>query len=106
MATKVVYNSCYGGFGLSLKAVDWLKKKGCTLPEPEADYGIYLQYLFDNLDRHNPLLVQCVEELGDDASGECAKLKICEIAGNVYRIDEYDGMETVVEPPDQDWISV
>jgi hypothetical protein len=56
-----------------------------------------------NVDRHDPILVQVVEELGDKASGMCAKLAIDEISGP-YRIDEYDGFESVVTPDGYDWI--
>jgi hypothetical protein len=56
-----------------------------------------------DVDRHDPALVQVVEELGDKANGECAKLAIEEISGP-YRIDEYDGYESVETPDGYDWI--
>lgn len=44
--------------------------------------------------RRHPDLVQCVEELGEDANGPCAELAVIEIPDGVeYIIDEYDGME-------------
>lgn len=52
--------------------------------------------------RHHPILVQVVEELGDRASGSCADLRIAEVEG-LYRIDEYDGSESVVSPDGYDW---
>jgi hypothetical protein len=57
-----------------------------------------------DVSRHDPILVQVVEELGDKANGMCAKLAIDEISGP-YRIDEYDGYETVKEPDGYDWIT-
>lgn len=59
-----------------------------------------------NVDRHDPILVQVVEELGDKADGMCAKLAIAEVSGP-YHIDEYDGYESVKTPaPDcYDWIT-
>jgi len=57
-----------------------------------------------DVSRHDPILVQVVEELGDKANGMCAKLAIKEVSGP-YRIDEYDGNETVVEPDGYDWIT-
>jgi hypothetical protein len=56
-----------------------------------------------NITRHDPILVQVVEELGDKANGMCAKLAIEEVSGP-YRIDEYDGYETVKQPDGYDWI--
>lgn len=51
-----------------------------------------------SFDRHDPLLIRIVEELGEKASGGFAKLKIVEIPdGTNYEIDEYDGMESVHE---------
>ena len=56
-----------------------------------------------NVERHDPVLVQVVEELGEKANGECAKLAIAEVSGP-YRIDEYDGSESVESPDSYDWI--
>jgi hypothetical protein len=48
--------------------------------------------------RTDPLLVQMVEELGAEANGSCACLKIVEIPdGTDWEIDEYDGSETIHE---------
>ena len=60
-------------------------------------------WYYGNVDRHDPILVQVVEELGDKANGSYAKLAIEEVSGP-YRIDEYDGYETVKEPDGYDWI--
>lgn len=49
-------------------------------------------------DRHDGILVQVVEELGDEANGRYAKLEVIEIPDNVdYEISEYDGMEHIAE---------
>lgn len=51
-----------------------------------------------DIDRNDPKLVQVVEELGDKANGQCAKLKIVEIPDTVkFVIEEYDGYEHVAE---------
>ena len=47
------------------------------------------------LPRHDPALVQVVEELGEEANGRNACLSVEEIPGNRYRIEEYDGIETI-----------
>jgi hypothetical protein len=50
------------------------------------------------MDRTNPLLIQVVEELGKEANGSCAELKIVKIPSEVdWEIDEYDGLETIHE---------
>ena len=63
----------------------------------DADYKKHAHpYRYDC--RHDPLLVQVVEELGEEANGSCAELKIVDIPdGTDYVISEYDGMEHVAE---------
>ena len=88
---KVVINSSYGGFGLSQKAKARLKELG-------QEYGEW------SIPRHDPILIQVIEELGSDwASGNHARLEIVEIVGRTYRIEEYDGMESVVTPNIEEW---
>jgi hypothetical protein len=51
-----------------------------------------------DIDRDDPALVQVVEELGDEANGLFAKLKVVEIPDNVlWKISEYNGEERVEE---------
>lgn len=94
--TKIVYNACYGGFGLSTGARErYIELAG--LDENQAFYDF-------NLDRTDPILVQVIEELGQRANGRYAELYICELPeGTRYRIDEYDGLESVMTPDDYDW---
>ena len=48
--------------------------------------------------RDCPNLIKVIEELGDAANGECAKIKIVEIPDDVdYEINDYDGQESVSE---------
>lgn len=83
---KVVINKCYGGFGLSKKAYDFMGMEW-------DGYG----YKFD-YGRDNPKLVECVEALGKEASGRFADLKVVEIPDGIeWEISEYDGWETVEE---------
>lgn len=79
--TKIVINRCYGGFSLSEKAAANI---GCdTYPDIERD---------------DPKLVECVEKMGQEASGELAELQIVEIPDDVqWCIEEYDGIEWVAE---------
>ena len=145
--SKIVYNGCYGGFGLSDRAIRrYAEIKGITLYPEEVALGsagfTYTNYwtippegrvgkVIDesewyshsleeraasnkfcsdhqidhrNIPRNDPVLVQVVEELGREAGSEHADLKIREIVpGTRYRIDEYDGRESVVTVDEDDW---
>ena len=112
---KVVYNACYGGFSLSREAVLLARKYsknpkwgGATIKGDiydsgqvcNSDYG----YIDDLIARHDPILVKVVEELGvEKAGGSLSNLKIAEVDGP-YRIDEYDGFESVETPNSYDWV--
>jgi len=113
--TKVVYNSCYGGFCLSDEAMDRMVELGYPLqlnskynPNNKSEYGEssqkYVCCGYVECERHNPILVQVVEELGDKANGDYATLRIAEVSGP-YRIDEYDGSESVETPDSYEWIT-
>lgn len=76
---KVVINKSYGGFHLSQEAMDFL---GTTYA---SDYN-----------RTDSRLVECVEQLGDKASGTCSRLEVVEIPDNSYFvIHENDGLEKI-----------
>lgn len=105
---KIVINKCWGGFGLSKEARIELYKLGCehlTTNTSKPDKFYAAQYDNKNIyddhndsDRNCPLLVKVVEELGDKANGDYAKLEIIEIPNNIkWEIDNYDGMESVHE---------
>lgn len=115
---KVVYNACFGGYSLSNEAVmRYLEIKGITIYPEKSDWG-YWAYWYDSpetriedsesyfepdeIERHDPILVQVVEELGAKAAGDFAKLRIKTVNGP-YRIDEYDGLESVMTPEDYSW---
>ena len=131
--TKIVYNSSYGGFGLSHEAVmRYAEIKGITLYSKKDSMDFYYYYTVPieeyeriyrecvkegdytrandlyfsptSISRTDPALVQAVEELGDAANEIYAKLRIEELpAGTLYRIDEYDGRETVMTQDDYGW---
>lgn len=97
MKNKVVINNCYGGFGLSEKAIQRYNE----ISDRNIDSWDALE-----LPRHDPVLVQVVEELGDESNGRNAALSLEEIPGNRYYITEYDGIETVYCPEDDNWIVI
>ena len=86
---KVVINVCHGGFGISAEAEQlYLKLSGTPIQAFDTRY----------LQRDDPVLIQVIEELGPDASGRYAELKIVEIPAEVnWIIEEYDGKEWVAE---------
>ena len=62
-----------------------------------SSMGRYWEGWLDR-DRTNPLLIRLVEEMGEEANGQYAKLRIVEIPDDVsWEIDEYDGYEKVAE---------
>ena len=124
--TKVVYNACYGGFGLSKEACQryweikgqqvWIEQNPefisldmfdvwLVSPEDRIENAYSKQtWYYNDVSRHDPVLVQVVEELGDKANGMCAELSIAEVYDS-YRIDEYDGYESVETAGSYDWIT-
>lgn len=87
---KVVINKCYGGFGLSEDAYEYLGLKWDGYGWAYSDYD----------KRTAPELVECVETLGSKvASGYWARLEVVEVPdGEAWEIDYYDGFETVIKP--------
>lgn len=59
------------------------------------------KHYIDNRDisRDDPILIEIIKELGEDANGICAELSIVEIPDDVmeWTIEEYDGREWVAE---------
>jgi hypothetical protein len=104
----VVINTCYGGFRLSDKACDRLIELGYTDLKPNPHYGKHdWEPKYDGvwkIPRHHPLLVAVVRELGKESNGMSADLGIEQVHG-LYRIEEYEGVETIVEYGEDDWIS-
>lgn len=104
--TEVVYNACYGGFGLSDAAFEeWLKRKGIEyFANGEGWHRSYVRtsdgkhISYYDIPRDDTDLVAIVKEMGDKASGQCAKLAIRDVGDRDWEIDEYDGFESVVGP--------
>ena len=80
--TKIVINACPGMFELSERAVALYIAKGGTEPTGRDD----------------PLLVEVVEELQDEAGGWSSVLKVVEIPDDVeWEIHNYNGLEWIAE---------
>lgn len=123
---KVVINKCYGGFGLSPKAVmRYAELAGITLHHdsdgfcdhyykvPAEQYkklyeesqrtGDYtaindLYFSESSIGRSDPKLIQVVEELGEESWGEYAELAVVTIPDGIqWQLEEYDGIETIAE---------
>ena len=105
---SVVINDCYGGFRLSEEAIKlYGELKGLNLKKIGDKYGEYYingiendKNLFDDRDikRDDPCLVETVLILKKRVNGICSDLKLVEIPKEVsFSIEEYDGLETVVE---------
>lgn len=110
---KVVFNPAHGGFCLSRSAMLWLAANGreeiraivnkYLEKQPDNNFGFHTD---EDIKRHDPDLVRCVEALGHEADGRVAKLEVRELKGNRYRIEEYDGWEYVYEPEDEEYITI
>ena len=85
----IVINDCYGGFGLSDRAMlEYKKLAGINDP------------IFNDRDipRDDPYLLKIVRELGMSANGPHSNLKIVEVPGDVkWIVQDYDGAEWVAE---------
>lgn len=109
---KIALNKDYGGFELSQKAYERLIELGVEISKDRTSpeqciheytgediefYGRYSMYLGHDV-RTNPLLIQVIEELGDDANNEISCIEIVEIPDDIeYEINDHDGIETVHE---------
>lgn len=102
---KVVYNGAYGGFSLPDKIMKELAKRK-NVKESNLHIISDLRYCPTDpnvcvIMRHDTDLVELVEKYKPLDS-----IKIKEIEGTTYVIDEYDGWETVIEPKDIKWITI
>lgn len=103
---KIVINSCFGGFSISREAAQYMAERGHKqaaeeLAESEGKqffgYG-HVKGFAHGYHRHDPLLVEAVETLGQAANNFCSNLTIVEIPDGIdWQIEEYDGQEHIAE---------
>lgn len=96
--SKVVINTCFGGFSISEEAVyEYLSRRDL---EGTSDTSWYVRHI----PRDDETLVALVEEWGERANGSCAKLQVVDLPpGTHYLIDEYDGMESIQTRDGTNW---
>lgn len=90
----VAINCCYGGFSLSDKAVEELRKR---IGDPKIEKYSF-EYYYDEYTRHHPILIEVIKELGEEVNGPFAEIEIVYIEEkykNHYKVTEYDGMEGI-----------
>ncbi len=98
---KIVINTCYGGFGLSREATQYMADHGHTAAKDFLAWEETQKwdYSFSGCERNDPILVEAVELFGKGAAGQYAELRIVEIPDDVeWEITDYDGRESVREP--------
>lgn len=101
---KVVINRCFGGFSLSKEALWVLESEHGADVVEEYENGMYL---LDSIERHDKRLVDVVSMLGSKAaSDDYAELCVVEIDSPMYRIKDYDGMESIETPDSLDWVVI
>jgi hypothetical protein len=100
---KVAINVCFGGFGLSEEAADFMVARGDTeMAATLKDYKSYAGLSGFSCPyrgvRNDPTLIEAIETLGDKANGDYSELKVVEIPDGIeWEIDNYDGLETIEE---------
>jgi len=115
---KIIINVCFGGFGLSNEAFNWLvQNKGWRITDYSDDGGYvdptaeivrnryhggteycYSSTLDDDVVRQHPDVIEAVEILGGRADGDFAELKVVDIPDDIeWEIKYYDGNEHIAE---------
>lgn len=82
--------------------------------EIESDHDLYdklsdedcIVFDDDSINRTDPLLIECIEQIGlDKSSGDYSELYIEDIRkGTFYKINNYDGNESIEYRDDIDWL--
>jgi len=113
---KVVISNCKNGFSISRRCARYMADLGSlharAMLRPEymlsdGNENSWYGYLGYNYPRHCPILVKAVEALGPRAScTTVSALSIVTLKGRRYIINEHNGVESVTEPGDINWITI
>jgi hypothetical protein len=89
----VINTQQFGTFSISKKAIEYIQKK-IKLKKDKQAIGCYA---FD-CDRSNPLLIEAVKKLKNEAHGPYCILKIVEIPDDIeWQVFAVNGEETIRE---------
>lgn len=97
---EVVFNTCYGGFGLSeeaiLRMIELGSEEAKNYYEMSKTLGYKIRSYNPEVLRFDPILVQTVRELKNKACGPCTELAIGKIKLiNLIDIEDHDGKEDI-----------
>ena len=112
IARHVVFNDSEKEFSLSDEALKWLGERGVSrafdiLDEILPNRGnLPIDNTMIGMNRHDALLVLCIESLGKKASTSGSLLRIQTIYCNRYIIRKFGNIETVLTPNDLKWITI
>jgi len=91
---RVLYNACYGGYGISKEGMEEINKR------VEKKYETDCNLCYGVLNRMNPVVLEVYDLLGSDRfSDKHAKIREQKIKApykNFIYIKEYDGLESVL----------
>tara|TARA_B100000131_G_scaffold65199_1_gene61609 strand:+ start:8994 stop:9344 length:351 start_codon:yes stop_codon:yes gene_type:complete len=108
---KIVINTDYGGFAISFDGAERMAELGCPvaerkLKEYDEQEGDYWCWHGTEIHRHNPILIEVVEDIGLEASDTAARLEVVKINSKQYYLENCDGLESVMTPKSISWITI
>jgi uncharacterized membrane protein len=103
------FNNVYLVNKNDIKDYKWIKEFSIVALEKELQKKFNLKndetivYLcYSDIPRHLKELVEVVEELEKESWGQCSELKVKECYSKLYKIKEFDGLETLEELDDEE----
>lgn len=94
---EVLYNTCYGGYGISETAIKEYNKRKKEI-DPLFQEISYDFFSILGTSRDDTTLIEIFKEMGNKFNDKYAKIKIKKIPKkykNFYEISEYDGKESI-----------